>query len=195
MVTQSKLLFLFLILAITLVSCKKDPEVISGCTDPLGDTYNPDASIDNGSCTYQKRFLGNYNGEFKCKGVFATVFNMALVHVTELIKKDEVNIIIESAIGPLPVMGKLTKSEIIVDATLPNIKVRIGDVIPGGGDTQVLCDGKVKTILAISADNKILTGSLKIDLITKEPALINGIFSIPAGYTLSDECDFKGTKI
>ncbi|MBK8515581.1 MAG: hypothetical protein IPL55_04610 [Saprospiraceae bacterium] len=129
MVTQSKLLFLFLILAITLVSCKKDPEVISGCTDPLGDTYNPDASIDNSSCTYQKRFLGDYN------------------------------------------------------------------VIPGGGDTQVLCDGKVKTILAISADNKILTGSLKIDLITKEPALINGIFSIPAGYTLSDECDFKGTKI
>ncbi len=189
-----KILSVFACIFFVILSCEKDPEVISGCTDPLGDTYNAQATIDNGTCTYQKRFLGGYNGEFKCKGVFATVFSMAQVSITELIKKDEVNIIIESAIGPLPVMGKLTKNEIAVDALLPNIKVKVGDVIPGGGDTQVLCDGKVKTTLTISADNKILTGLIKLDLTTKEAAVVGGLFPIPAGYVLADECDFKGTK-
>ena len=81
-----------------------------------------------------------------------------------------------------------------MDATLPNIKVKVGDVIPGGGDTQVLCDGKVRTTLTISSDNKILTGIITLDITTKEPALVGGLFPIPAGYVLADECDFKGTK-
>ncbi len=190
---QIKFLFLFSFILLSFLSCEKEPEVISGCIDPLGDNYNAQATIDNSSCTFQKRFLGDYNGEFKCKGVFATVFSMAQVSIIELIKKDEVNIIIQSAIGPLPVMGKLTKNEVIVDALLPNVKVKVGDVIPGGGDAQVLCDGKVKTTLSISADNKILTGLIKLDLTTKE-AVVVGFFPIPVGYVLGDECDFKGTK-
>lgn len=178
---------------ITLLSCDKDPEVISGCTDPLGDNYNAQASTDDASCTYQKRFLGDYNGEFGCKGTFATVFTMAQLSITELIKKDEVNIIIQTTIGPLPVKGILTKSTVIVDATLTNLKIKVGDVVPGAGDTQVLVDGKVKTTLNISNDNKILTGIIQLELVTKEPATI-GFITLPAGYKLADECDFKGTK-
>jgi hypothetical protein len=119
---------------------------------------------------------------------------MAQVSITELIKKDEVNIIIQSTIGPLPVPGKLTKSEVVVDALLPNIKVKVGDVVPGAGDTQVLCDGKIKTTLTISADNKKLTGLIKLELITKEAFLFGGVLPIAAGYSLADECDFVGTK-
>lgn len=189
-----KLSCLVFILGIVFTSCKKDPEVISGCTDPLGDNYNAEATIDNNSCTYQKRFLGDYTGEFACKGPFAAVFSMADLSITELIVKDEVNIIIQSTIGPLPVMGKLTsKSEITVDATLANLKVKAGDVIAGGGDTQVLCDGFVKTVLTISDDNKKLTGNLNLKLVTKEPVVIGG-FPIPAGFSLSDDCAFTGTK-
>jgi len=181
-------------ISILTISCKKDPEVITGCTDKQGDNYDPNATEDNGSCTFQKRFLGDYDGLFTCKGVFATAFSMAPLSVTELIKKDEVNIIIQSAIGPLPVMGKLTKDTVFVDALLPNVKVRVGDVIAGGGDAQVLCDGKVKTKLAISADNKILTGVIALELVTKEATVVGGLFPIPAGYKLEDNCDFTGTK-
>ena len=105
----SNLNFLSFILITGLVfsSCKKDPETVSGCTDPLGDNYNAEATIDNSTCTFQKRFLGDYSGTFDCKDQFKAVFSMAELSITELIKKDEVNITIQSTIGPLPVMGKI----------------------------------------------------------------------------------------
>lgn len=189
-----KLLFFFsVILGVVFTACNKEPEIISGCTDPLGDNFNAQASVNDGTCTYQKRFLGSYNGEFKCKGSFAAVFTMAQMEITELIKKDEVNITIQSTIGPLPVMGKLTKDSVAVDATLSNIKVKVGDVVPGAGDAQVLVEGKVKTTLGISNDNKTLTGIIKVQLTTKEQVVVSG-FPIPAGFVLEDDCDFKGTK-
>jgi hypothetical protein len=190
--TIKTLLYLTLI-CFVISSCKKEPEIVSGCTDPLGDNYNADATVENNSCTFQKRFLGNYAGEFACKGAFASVFTTADMSITELIKKDEVNIIIQSTIGPLPVMGKLTKNEVTVDATLQNLSIKPGDIIAGAGDTPILADGKVKTVLTISADNKKLTGDINVTLITKEPTIISG-FPIPAGFTLNDDCGFIGTK-
>lgn len=189
-----KITILIFAVSTIFLACNKDPEVITGCTDPLGDNFNAQAAVDNATCTYQKRFLGEYNGEFRCKGSFAAVFTMAQLKVTELIKKDEVNIIIESTIGPLPVMGKLTKDTVSVDATLNNIKVKVGDVVPGGGDAQVLVEGKIKTKLKISADNKTLTGLIGLELITKEATTLGGIIPIAAGTSLKDECDFKGIK-
>jgi hypothetical protein len=194
MTTSFKFLIFALLVCSVLTTCKKEPETVTGCTDPLGDTYNAAATVDDGSCTFQKRFLGDYAGEFKCKGQFAAVFSMAQLSITELIKKDEVNIIIASTIGPLPVMGKLTKNDLTVDALLPNLKIKVGDVIPGAGNTQVLVDGKVKTVLTISADNKILTGVIKLELVTKEAFVIGGILPVAAGTPIADECDFKGTK-
>lgn len=189
-IKYSGLLFLAVLF---LSSCKKEPETITGCTDPLGDNYNAQATVDNSTCTFQKRFLGDYAGIFNCEGAFATVFSMADLSVTELIKKDEVNIIIQSTIGPLPVMGTLTKNQITVNATLPNLKIKAGDVVAGGGDTQILCDGTVNTVLTISDDNKKLTGDLDVKLVTKEAVIIGG-FPLPAGFTLADKCAFVGTK-
>lgn len=91
-------------------------------------------------------------------------------------------------------MGKLTKDTVSVDATLTNIKVKVGDVVPGGGDAQVLVEGKIKTKLKISADNKTLTGLIGLELITKEATTLGGIIPIAAGTSLKDECDFKGIK-
>ena len=194
MATNFKFLSFILIIGLVFSSCKKDPETVSGCTDPLGDNYNAEATIDNSSCTFQKRFLGDYTGLFNCAGTFKAVFSMADLSITELIKKDEVNIIIQSTIGPLPVMGKLTKNEVTVDATLQNLSIKPGDIYNGAGDTPILADGKVKTVLTLSADNKTLTGVINVTLIAKEPIIISGIILFPAGTALPDMCDFVGKK-
>ncbi len=188
-----KFSLIFILFSFVFTSCKKDPETVTGCTDPVGDNYNAEASVDNGSCTFQKRFLGNYAGEFKCNGAFAAVFSTADLTVTELIIKDQVNIIIQTTIGPLPVLGKLTKNEITVDALLTDLKIKPGDIIAGASGTEIKADGRVKTVLTISDDNKILTGNLNISLTTKEPTTISG-FPIPAGFVLTDDCAFVGTK-
>lgn len=175
-------------------SCKKEPEIVTGCTDPLADNYNAEAEEDDATCTFQKRFLGDYACEFACKGPFAAVFTTANLSITELIKKDEVNIIIESAIGPLPVMGKIVgRDTVTVNATLQNLSIEPGDIIPGAGTTPIKADAKVQTNLVISADNKKLTGVLAIEIITREPTVISG-FPIPAGFSLKDECAFTGTR-
>ncbi len=106
MATNFKFLSFILIIGLVFSSCKKDPETVSGCTDPLGDNYNAEATIDNSSCTFQKRFLGDYTGLFNCAGTFKAVFSMADLSITELIKKDEVNIIIQSTIGPFTCYGE-----------------------------------------------------------------------------------------
>ncbi|MCE2788644.1 MAG: hypothetical protein LW630_01895 [Saprospiraceae bacterium] len=185
---------IFFLFLVALTSCKKEPEIVKGCTDPLADNYSTDAEEDDGTCTFQKRFLGEYACEFACKGPFASVFTTANLSITELIKKDEVNIIIESAIGPLPVMGKIIgKDTVIVDASLQNLSIEPGDIIPGAGTTPIKADAKVKTDLVISTDNKKLSGVLIVEIITREPTVISG-FPIPAGFSLKDECAFTGTK-
>ncbi len=174
------------------ISCKKDPETVTGCTDPLADNFNPDATVSDTTCLFVKRFLGEYTGDFKCKGAFASVFTMADLSITELLK-NEVIITIKSSIGPLPVMGKTAKNEVTVDATLQNLTINPGDIIAGASGDPIKADGKVKTVLSISSDNKTLTGNLNITLITKEPTIISG-FPIPAGFTLMDDCGFTGVK-
>jgi|GEM_PF-115279 len=51
-------------------SCTKDDEVVKveGCTDPTADNYNPDATVDDGSCTYGAddfdKAIGLYGGQY-----------------------------------------------------------------------------------------------------------------------------------
>jgi hypothetical protein len=60
---------------------------------------------------------------------------------------------------------------------------------------RCLVEGKVKTKLKISTDNKILTGIINLELVTKEATTIGGFITISRQViNLADECDFKGTK-
>ena len=44
-----------LIILLLIVGCATEPEDIRGCTDSEAGNYNPDANIDDSSCSY-----GNY---------------------------------------------------------------------------------------------------------------------------------------
>ncbi len=182
-----------LVFSLTFASCKKDPEVTSGCSDSSADNYNASVTEDDGTCTYQKRYLGDYAGDIKCPGSFAAVFSMADLSLMETLDKNTVNIIIQTTIGPIPVLGKITKSELNVDALITDISIKPSDIVPGASEIPIKADGEIKSLLTLSDNSKVLTGVIKIKLITKEATTISGI-PIPAGFTLSDECPFVGTK-
>jgi len=187
MTTNFKLLSFMLIIGLVFSSCKKDPETVSGCTDPLGDNYNAEATIDNNTCTFQKRFLGDYSGTFDCKDQFKAVFSTAELSVSELIKKDEVNITIQSTIGPLPVMGKIIDNKLVVDATLKDLPISARDISPLFPDIQIIATGTVTSTLSLDNTNKILTGSLKLTLKPTSPPEY-------AILSLTDNCDLVATK-
>jgi hypothetical protein len=187
MASNLKFLSFILITGLVFSSCKKDPETVSGCTDPLGDNYNAEATIDNSTCTFQKRFLGDYSGTFDCKDQFKAVFSMAELSITELIKKDEVNITIQSTIGPLPVMGKIIDNKLVVDATLKDLPINARDISPLFPDIQIIATGTVTSTLSLDNTNKILTGSLKLTLKPTSPPEY-------AILSLTDNCDLTATK-
>ena len=184
---------LVFVFSLVLVSCKKDPETTTGCNDSAADNYNASATVDDGTCTYQKRYIGEYVGDIKCPGTFSAVFSMADLSIIETIDKKTVNIIIQTTIGPIPVLGNITKSELNVDQPIPDLSIKPSDILAGASETPIKADAEIKSVLTLSEDGKILTGILKIKLTTKEATTVNG-FPIPVGFTLSDECPFTGTK-
>ncbi|MBK8620383.1 MAG: hypothetical protein IPN79_01145 [Saprospiraceae bacterium] len=183
--------FVFLII-LTATSCKKEVE---GCTDTAADNYNADASVSTNTCTYQKRFTGEYSCVFNCSGTLASVFQTADMTVSDLAVKSEVNLIIQSTIGPIPVKGTIfTKDSISIDAILESIEVVPEIFYPGSGTTPILARGTIKSKLGISSDNKTLSGKLNLSMENKDAVVISGI-PIPAGtLKLDDQCAFVATK-
>lgn len=183
-----KLLPVFILfLSVTIFSCKKET---TGCLDPKSDNYNAEATVDDNSCTYQKRFSGDFQGTFDCEGLFKTIFTTADVNITELPVKSEVNIIITTTIGPLPVKGIIVhKDSIAVDATLPNLEITPEDIFAGAGTDKIKVTGRVITKLYVSNDNNKLSGPLVLKLILQEPLLI-----FPAGSEFTDNCAFEATR-
>lgn len=100
-------------------SCKKDPEtdpVIKGCRDAQADNYNANATVDEGNCYFQKRFISAYNVNILC-GAASAVFKDATLDITEN-TKERVNFNIGSIAGSIIFDGVITKNTVNIDTTL-----------------------------------------------------------------------------
>lgn len=190
------LLLLFVLMCTMMVaSCKKDPEVdiiIKGCKDPLGDNYNKDAEEEDGSCTYQKRFIAQYDVNILC-GAATAIFKDATMEITSNTKKDRVNFLIGSIAGDITFDGVITTNTIKIDTIIQDLIVNAKNINVNFPDQNVKADVTMQSLLTLSDDAKKLSGDMVVKIKSNEPITINGIV-IPAGTSVDDKCAFQGTK-
>ena len=193
--------FLFLLFAVSTISflsCKKDVE---GCSDPLADNYNAEATV-NTDCKYsgctdsaaenynpnanvsttciyaRDKFIGSYTGQLMCPGNLAFISGSTTFTIDENITgdKSEINILLTTNTGLLiPIVGKCIGDKVTINTTLENVSITLG-----GTPREV-------TIVAVgeatyTESTKILTGPLKITV--SNPPLIN----------FTDDCTMSGVK-
>ena len=182
-----KLTFAMMALAVvsfTLTSCGDDePEIINGCTDPRGDNYNPDATDDNGTCTFFDLYVGNWTGTFTCPGPLAQLFTSADLQVSEGVSptNDLVQVLVLSTAltTPVPTVGTITNSTLSIEQSLSGISIDLIELVPG----PEVWDISVNGTLDLSADGNSLDGTVTISL--QAPALM---------LDLTDNCTYSAMK-
>lgn len=190
-----KLLSCLFILGLTLSSCKKDPEIdiiVKGCKDPLADNFNANAEEEDGSCTYQKRFISQYDINVLC-GRASAIFQDATMEITSNTKKDRVNFVITSLAGNIIFDGIITKNDVVIDTIITGLTVNAKAILPILDDTQVKANVTLKSKLTLSDDAKKLNGEMDVIIANAEDLIYNGQL-INAGTSLPDKCTFTGTK-
>lgn len=180
------LLMAFALTSISMSSCGDDePDVINGCTDPKGDTYNANATDDDGSCTYFNLFVGTWEGVFNCPGPLMAFFTSANLAITESasVTNDLVSVLVLSTAltTPVPTSGTITSNSLTITQSLTGISI---DLLP---EVQVpgpeIWNIDVNGTLTLSGDGSTLSGNVTIGLVA--PAL---------GVNLTDNCTYTATK-
>lgn len=192
---STTLLSVLIIVGLAVSSCKKEPEIdpiITGCKDPDGDNYNAKADVDDGSCTYQKRFISQYDISVLC-GQASAIFQDATMEIKENSKKDRVNFNITSLAGNIIFDAVITKNEIVIDTIIKGLSVNAKAILPILDDTPVKANITLKSKLTLSNDAKKLTGDMDVNIANAEDLNYNGLL-IPAGTSLPDKCAFTGIK-
>ncbi|MEZ4911770.1 MAG: hypothetical protein R2774_13030 [Saprospiraceae bacterium] len=187
-------IFGFMIFSLLFGGCKKEDDVVKGCKDSAADNYVANADEEDGSCTYQKRYLGSYLADIACQDVFKDAFSQGNMAINETIDKTSVNIILETNIGPLPVTGKVSRDTLAVDAVLSDIEIELALLNPAFGEGTVLTDISLKSKMVVSSDNKNLNGPLEALIVTKEDVVVFGI-PISKGFNVSDSCSISAVKL
>ncbi len=189
-----KYFVLTIVLSLTVLSCKKDPENISGCTDILADNYSADAIEEDNSCTYVNRFSGTYVGVFECEELLNAILTEQEVIISQF-PGDRTKIMFDvmTDFGNLSFVGNITSPNTIeIDDTLKDLEVNLRDLFNGADDKTVRADFKIISEMTISTDNKSLTGDVFGNLTSRDTFEIGGIpFN---GISFNDNCTFVGTK-
>lgn len=178
------LLMAFAVSSISMTSCGDDePEIINGCTDPKGDTYNPNATDDDGSCTYFDLYVGTWTGVFSCPGALMAFFTSANLQISEGVSatNDLVSVLVLSTAltTPVPTVGTITNSNLTITQSLTGVSI---DLLPNIDGPEVW-NINVNGSLNLSADGNTLSGNVTIGLVA--PAF---------GVDLTDTCTYTATK-
>jgi len=159
-------------------SCGDDD--ITGCTNPMAENFNSEATI-SGDCVFARdKFLGTYMGSLTCPGQLTSLTNDSITFsVIEGLDPDITgDIILEIVVDgtPLPIAGQVDGNVLSLMQNLRNVSVPtpIGDVM---GDVDAVGTAMV------SADEMTLNGNLSLDV-----AVAGGILN------LTDNCTILGMK-
>lgn len=149
---------------LSIQSCGDDD--IEGCTDPEGTNYNAEATIDDGSCTYERdAFIGEYLATFTCPMTLAFVSNDSLIIKIDpsLDETNKSEVILNIPISGVDVSlrgtvanGTLTINDELKDVVIPDVPF-IGTIM---GD--VLGEGTA----TMSNDNNTLNGNVMVTVKT-----------------------------
>ena len=158
------LLLLAISLSFAITSCGES----EGCTDPSSANYDPEAEIDDGSCTsYNRdRFYGAYLGTFLCNNALLkpSLDNDSLMfEIKEPVSPDDYkHVIMVIFIDGLPVEldGSISGNALTIDDTQPGLTVP--DFPLEGVDTEVNVIGLGNA--TFSSDEQSLDGELKLTL-------------------------------
>ena len=158
---KSFVLALFVSFSLFITSCSDDP--VKGCTDPLAETYNPDAEeSDANSCVYARdKFVGNYAGSLVCPGALGSFidnpsYNFSIEESASGTVNDlSINLVVFGV--PTKLAATVNGDLLTIDQTLENIPFNVpplGDVI-----VNIVASGSA----SVSGNN--LTGNVIIEII------------------------------
>lgn len=186
----------FVAATLIFVACKKEPEVeeiIKGCTDITADNYNANAKESDGSCTYQKRFVGTYDIKVLCNQS-TDIFTDATMKLEATPNKKKLEFIISTSSTNINFFGSIiSKDTIKVDTLIPDFKVDVKNLNPLFIQSQIVkVDLGIKSKFAITNDNKKLSGKMDLVLNSKD-TIFYQTFVVPP-IELPDTCELNATK-
>jgi hypothetical protein len=177
-------------------ACKKEPvveEIIKGCTDITADNYNSNAKESDGSCTYQKRYIGPYDIKVLCDQS-SDIFTDATMELKATPNPKKVEFVISTSSTNINFFGSIiSKDTVKVDTLIPGFQADIKNIIKNLPVSQIVkVDLGIKSKFAISVDNKKLTGKMALVLISKDTVNYQGVKVPPI--TIPDNCELNATK-
>jgi hypothetical protein len=184
-IVMKKILFGLLILSTFIFSsCKKEVE---GCTDPTAENYNPEATINLGcqfkgctdkdaenydpkanvdsGCKFARdKFIGSFTGNLVCPatGTLALLNGTTDLTIDENIAggKNDLTILMKTTSGlTIPVKATAVKNTITLNQDLKNVTITVAG-------NAIQADIKVEGSVAMSADNKTISGPVTLTVVT-----------------------------